>query len=668
MRKVLPFFFILSYVNLYSQVDSANKIGATGGYTLNIHSTNFTQLPNIPNCCPNFSGGNGSGIYMGGYFEHALSENFALQWRVSYMGQSALLKSSQQIIVDVNSVPVQGTFEHSIESTISSLGIEPSIRRSLWGELSASLGARLGMFTQSSFSQKEQITNPIDRGVFPVELKRVRNEFSGSIPDRTDFIAGLKIGIQYALPLTISKTLYIVPEISYQHSFTPIIKDYSWFAHSLIFSAGLQWRFRSSPEMPKPIPLTPDTVPQKVVQLPKQIIPAPNLMNCSISVSEILPDSTEKPVNTITVEQRRSRHLRPLLNYVFFDEDRSELHSRYVRTDPLSFNMEDFVNKSTLDTYHSILNIIGWRMQKRRDATLTVVGCNTYIRNEKNNRILSEARAKVVAAYLTDVWKIEKERIIYEIRNLPQIPSGLRTEEGLAENRRVELKSNIEEIIDPVSTVDTLLYPTPGTVTFRPAILAKNSVKRWKFSVSFQGKDLYFSQGITNVTQPFTLDLNSLPLGSLQNGEKVTAYLEVEDNDGKICTSVAEPTISILTIRQKLINRKVDISRDRYSLILFDYAQSGLSASNKKIMDEVKASISSKSEVVISGHTDRIGSDESNLKLSERRAAEVGRYIGALNTKTFGKGKRDLLYDNDLPEGRFYCRTVMINATNEFNK
>jgi len=666
MKKLFIVLLLCFCSDLYSQADTASKIGLLGGYSINSHSASFSRLPGIPNCCPNFTDGSGNGIYAAIYFEHNLTDYYDVQWRISYLNHAALLKSPQSIILDVNSLPVTGTFEHSIQSTVSTIALEPNFRRNLFSGLTISAGARIGIISSAIYEQKEEITSPTDRGVFPIEQKRRRNEFAGTIPEASSFFGGIQFGLDYALPLNYEKTLYIVPEVSYKKALTPIIKNYDWFPNALTFGVSLQWRFRSLPPMPPIVPLVPDTVQPAIVTLPKKIIPAPDLANCSISVSEVLPDSTERPINSITIEQRRSRHLRPLLNYVFFDEDNYELDSRYVRMEPDKFNMEDFVNKTTMETYHSVLNIIGWRMAKKRDATLTIVGCNADTRNEKNNKQLSEQRAKSVADFLINVWGIERSRIIFEIRNLPQIPSGLRTEDGLAENRRVELKSNIEEILDPVTTIDTLLFPTPGSVTFRPSILSKYPIKKWKFTVRFAGKEMHSSQSSSGLPYPLTIDLTIFPLGSLQNGEKVIAYLEAEDNDGKNCTSVAELPINIVSIKQKLLTKKVDISRDKYSLILFDYAQSGLTSSNRKIMDEIKSNITPSSTIMVSGHTDRIGSDESNVKLSEKRAGEVGKYIGAKNTTTLGKGKKDLLYDNDFPEGRFYCRTVVISANTEF--
>jgi len=51
-----------------------------------------------------------------------------------------------------------------------------------------------------------------------------------------------------------------------------------------------------------------------------------------------------------------------------------------------------------------------------------------------------------------------------------------------------------------------------------------------------------------------------------------------------------------------------------------------------------------------------------NQELSFKRAESAKNAINHPNCKSFGFGESKSLYDNNLPEGRFYCRTVEINV------
>jgi OOP family OmpA-OmpF porin len=72
------------------------------------------------------------------------------------------------------------------------------------------------------------------------------------------------------------------------------------------------------------------------------------------------------------------------------------------------------------------------------------------------------------------------------------------------------------------------------------------------------------------------------------------------------------------------------------------------------------------SNIQVIGHTDIIGLYETNKKLSERRAGTVYDGINKVSKRKYGNldrsgvGEDNPLYNNDLPEGRFYNRTVQV--------
>jgi outer membrane protein OmpA-like peptidoglycan-associated protein len=67
------------------------------------------------------------------------------------------------------------------------------------------------------------------------------------------------------------------------------------------------------------------------------------------------------------------------------------------------------------------------------------------------------------------------------------------------------------------------------------------------------------------------------------------------------------------------------------------------------------------------GSTDNLGELSHNQELSTQRAENVRDLILADKpdskiTSTKGIGPSNLLYDNHLPEGRYYCRTVRVEV------
>lgn len=119
-------------------------------------------------------------------------------------------------------------------------------------------------------------------------------------------------------------------------------------------------------------------------------------------------------------------------------------------------------------------------------------------------------------------------------------------------------------------------------------------------------------------------------------------------------------TINKITVDKKRMEGVTDREFEFYSLILFDFGKSKLGQEHKNVLEFINKRVTSESQVTIEGFTDNIGDEKVNRKISEKRAIEVAKWLGLKNAKTVGVGESYLLYDNSLPEGRFYCRTVRI--------
>jgi outer membrane protein OmpA-like peptidoglycan-associated protein len=137
--------------------------------------------------------------------------------------------------------------------------------------------------------------------------------------------------------------------------------------------------------------------------------------------------------------------------------------------------------------------------------------------------------------------------------------------------------------------------------------------------------------------------------------------LNVKDSKDNI-SSTNEKTIQfkVTTIKQKKKEKKGDKEIDRYSLILFDFDKADLEKNNLKIINDIKQKIKPTSDIYITGHTDRTGEDSYNLRLSIERAFATKKAMGFPKAIAEGVGEKIILHDNDLPEGRFFCRTVNI--------
>lgn len=127
-------------------------------------------------------------------------------------------------------------------------------------------------------------------------------------------------------------------------------------------------------------------------------------------------------------------------------------------------------------------------------------------------------------------------------------------------------------------------------------------------------------------------------------------------------------------LRKQLRSTGVSVERegDNINLVMpgnitFPTAGSDLKSEFYSVLDSVALVLEEfdKTIVAVSGHTDSIGTDAYNQKLSEQRAQSVAAYLQSRNVKparfeVIGFGERNPVADNKTAEGRSLNRRVEI--------
>ena len=127
-------------------------------------------------------------------------------------------------------------------------------------------------------------------------------------------------------------------------------------------------------------------------------------------------------------------------------------------------------------------------------------------------------------------------------------------------------------------------------------------------------------------------------------------------------------------LRQKLAGTGVSVTRQGDNIVLnmpgnitFKTGSSDLNADFYKVLDGVGMVVDEydKTLIVIEGHTDSVGSDDSNQTLSERRASSVGQYltgkgVNGQRVLTAGFGESRPVASNDSDSGRSQNRRVEV--------
>ncbi|WP_379086103.1 OmpA family protein [Pedobacter sp. UC225_65] len=166
---------------------------------------------------------------------------------------------------------------------------------------------------------------------------------------------------------------------------------------------------------------------------------------------------------------------------------------------------------------------------------------------------------------------------------------------------------------------------------------------------------------------PFTREQESMTATSILGSNKSGTYKVVMEGESKSGLPIRKEATVALVRQDERIDKGY-----RYS-ILFDFDKSTSIASYNKFLTEVVSPlITSGSTVIVHGHTDVIGEEAYNQKLSTSRATETQKVIqkaltnaGKSNVtfETFGFGEdtNRAPFENNFPEERFYNRTVIID-------
>ena len=627
-----------------------------GNVDFALTTANFTGIPGVASCCPEYSSASDIGMLGGLAYVTPFDEKMALHLRMHYWSYSSSLRDVEtQPIVDLDGNPATASVEHSLNGTFQQISVEPLLGYKLAGNLSALGGVTLGASFANDYDQKETLLEPAD-GTFQ-NKSRQRNVLQGAIPNAGVFQAGITLGLTYDLPLNADGSLVLSPEVLFTYSVLPHISSVAWNTHHV--RAGIA------------IGIVPPQVEDSLTdvelyEFTKSVTPptaiAPGIpFVASITHNGLTETGSSADGSKIRIEEFASTRIRPLLPYIFFAPGSNDLAVAYRRlsADQVeAFSMSNFYNLDAIVTYHHVLNIIGRRMTDDPTATIMLTGCADPAEGGNAN---GQQRAQSVKDYLTSTWNISDSRITIESRALPSRASRSSEADGVAENARVEISANNSTILAPVESSDTMLVTTPSGIRFIPTTAPRVYIAGYTLFIAHNGKLIKTIAGGDPLPAGIDWRISESAPWIPKDANAVSYVLAVRDSSGAVIpSSTKDIPIERVSTGDLGSTRGTDVRLDRYSLILFDFDQDALTPEHKTMINVIKSRIQPTSTVKVVGYTDRTGDAAYNQSLSERRARSVAKALDLPESVASGRGETLPLYDNQSPEGRFYSRTVEV--------
>lgn len=607
--------------------------GVSGAANFNWYDGTTQRLNNSLIVPTAFHKGFGVGPYASVLTEFRPAGNWGLMLNVAYDGRGAKF---DQVIAPCD-CPADLTVNTGY------IAIEPSLRLAVPKTgLYFFAGPRVSFNITNSFAYT-QLKQPNTNGELS-EMKKTL--FSG------------QVGMGYEIPLSSANSVT-------KFNLSPFVSFLPYFGHEprgieswsvTTVRAGIALKFGVGKKAP-----VREVVPVAVV--------APPVLDVVFTV---------RAPKTVPLKRNVSETL-PLRNSVFFNEGSAAIPARYAMLSPAqatAFKEVQLQNAAPANTvgrssrqlnvYYNILNILGDRLRTNPGTSITLTGASL------TGRADGKALAESVKQYLLTNFGIESSRVTTVGRTKPVIPSeqpgGTKELDVLrAGDRRVDITSNSPELLmevgggmmKPIQIAAVQVDPLDSHVVIN-VNNAQNVFNSWAV-------DMTDSRGVVQHYGPYTQSQASIPGAAILGNNPEGNYKVVMTGQTKTGTTLTKES-NVRLVRQDEAPEK----GLRYS-ILYDFDKSNSTAAYDQFLSKtVAGSITDGATVIIHGHTDAIGQDEYNLKLSQERAKDVqaileralvkeGKNNVKFETLGFGEDASHQPFDNDLPEQRFYNRTVIID-------
>lgn len=624
--------FVLIFTNSKAQERYTDYVLFGGvSLNLNIHSGDFSSLPGWESCCSEFDGGIGLGPQFSiGFIHLPKPKLFGKTWRygvsLSYSDLSATLSREEfigYVIFDDNYT--EGKSEFSLEGDISAILVSPFITYYPIETIpiGLNLGLEGGYILNSGFNHEERLMSP--SGATYENYKRVRQEYSGDIPDATSlFFSGL-IGLNYEAYAF--DNFKIVPNICFAYALTDFTSAVEWSGNRLFAGVNIEYRI-PAPEPPAPIPPPPPALPEP--EQPEQLLVE--------LIVESLPEIGERKIfkdgDTIQVQASISItiELIAVKPEIYLAEEYESITGK----------KNDDVAKSILNGYSNISEAVAESIKSNQNENIKITANYT---NDK-----SEAERKVQSFVSTlNNQGVDDTNIIVSYNDLSKKDYRYPELEEEANYLSIDIGSN-ENIIYIEQFIQQSIDIKERALSITPSF-NREQVKEIKYSSNIKGIDDFgvLKLNLENVLSIFDKDINlelNVAVTDL-NDQKETATINL------IVTKDLETTETINTTFE---------ATKKAALGYFAFDRSSFEVIDNKVLEDAYNHLANGKKLILYAYTDNLGTEEYNDNLANKRANAALKLLGVKDATVEVRLPETPLFNNASPLGRKLNRSVFIEV------
>lgn len=455
----------------------------------------------------------------------------------------------------------------------------------------------------------------------------------------------------------VSEVITISPELSYRYPLNSSLEGIDWFTTLIRAGATISVRLNA-----------PEKIEPKIEELDTTEIEEETLI-VEDKTEEIIPENIIKglKIENLQLTQTVVTQTYPILPYIFYDSASSKLNNKYYYKGDTGNFSEQHLDKNSLKIYERLLDIIGNRLSKSNNS-ITIMGYTDGKEFESmmERKSLAYSRANSIKDYLENKWDIPGDRMKIETADIPQQPTSTLYKEGFEENRRVEIIPEDISLLQPIIHSQFLEYTSDKKNISINIDANLEEIEDYTLILS-DGNEQYYSESkLNSPTSNIAIELSNELQNKLANSDlsELKVELMITKEGGRRESKKVPFNVN---------KENNDFELGRLNLIVFDFDKSVISEPNKNMIDKfIINNISKDSQIDVLGSTDLLGEKIYNKELSQKRADNVASYINTLLpdvkfNKVVGVGSNNPKFDNTKPEGRFYCRTVLIEVKTLIN-
>lgn len=620
--SILLFFTLLIIPYFLIAKESPFYIGADATYGLLNYDANFIKFEGIENCgC--YETGNGNSLKARIFAEYRLLDFLNVGFHIGYQNKNGqldnpdtafarnlstgaveLVQTNRRLDVNFNAFDIGLDFNILIDEEVFN------------GPLYLNISPSFHLQQSGNYTQTEVIDQP-NGAAFKVDDK-VFFERVNAVGDFTTLNSNVfNLSASLYNNMKIAHNLYFVQRLGVSNDMNMLLTDADISTFSLFGSLGIKLAFDEPKEYIPPIP------PKLPLQpLPIEPKPTPTLtLESEFDYEKSYIEIGEKLVATP-----------PIVLAIFFDKNISEIRNSYNgKAD----------NNNPIEDHNNIFEKLVEILTKYPEAKLVLQG-STSGPDENNNLNLAKDRVMNVRKVFEDKG-ISASRISTKYTVSPKVITNIQYEQGLAENRRVEIdlvNANSVEFVK--KTEYEKLF---GYIDFT------TEFENVSGNISFKNNMKYSAQDIKSgeINTEFSRDLISNGGDFAIESELIGNELLVNDKED----------VEIARIREEQVELKTD---EFEALLMFDFASSILSDETRILLKQLVDLLPEGKTIVIIGNTDEIGLEEANKKIASERAANAINFIKSNTSKMFYFEERTNTdkYDETTPQGRYLNRSIII--------